>query len=214
MPHVPGRPLGVSARSHRPVNFRGPLSAALAAVLLGAAPRPAPLTVYSAPAADRPAGASRTSLTDAVLPDGRISAPLGTAQLVGTNPLGVAISPNGRWAVVSNAMSDVHDVAAPPAKAALLHAGYSLTVVDTQTMSIVSSMQESDSDFYSGVAIENDPANPGTMLVLASDGANNRVQVLSLNDGGSLNRTTTIAVEGFPGRIVLSKDGRVAYVAC
>ena len=193
------------------MNFRGPLSAALAAVLLGAAPRPAPLTVYSAPAAERPAGASRTSATDAVLPDGRISAPLGLALMVGTNPLGVALSPNGRFAVVSNGEQDTN-VPAPPPEAAMLHAGYSLTVVDTQTMTIAANYQAPDAAFYSGVAAVADPSAPGATMVLACDGAHNLVRVFSLSDGGSLAPQETIGVPGFPTAIRVAKDGRVAYV--
>ena len=85
-----------------PCRLRPILTALLAAVLLGAASRPAPLIVYSAPAGLRPAGADRIHPTVAVLPDGRVAAPAGSSLFVGTNPLGVALSPDGRYAIVSN----------------------------------------------------------------------------------------------------------------
>jgi hypothetical protein len=74
----------------------------MAAVLLGAAHKPAPLIVYSAPAGDRPAGADNVHPTNAILPNGRIAAPVGSSVFVGTNPLGMALSPDGRYIVVTN----------------------------------------------------------------------------------------------------------------
>jgi DNA-binding beta-propeller fold protein YncE len=194
------------------VNVRAPLTAALAAVLLGAAPRPAPLTVYAPPAGLRPAGASRERATDAVLPDGRIAAPLGQTIFVGTNPLGVALSPDGRYAIVSNAEQTAAD--APPASTPGLISGYSLTVVDARTMRIASVYRDADLALSAGAAVVRDPANPSHTLVLAAEGQHAAVRVFDLGADGTLTpELQTIAVGGFPAALSLGSSGRILYVA-
>ncbi len=184
----------------------------MAAVLLGAAPRPAPLTMYSAPAGDRPAGASRLEPTDAVLPNGRTAAPIGTSIFVGTNPFGVAVTPDGRFVIVSNDEQDATLAAPPPTNATQVRAGFSLTVVDARTMRIASVYQASGLSLFSGVVALRDPASPGSTIVLASDGANNAVRVFQLGADGGLTAQSTIALPGFPAQIAVSANGRIAYV--
>ncbi|MDE2481171.1 MAG: bifunctional YncE family protein/alkaline phosphatase family protein [bacterium] len=193
------------------MKIRGPLAAALAAVLLAAAPRQ-PLLVYSAPAGVRPAGANALHRTDAVLPDGRIAAPVGVATFVGTNPLGVALSPDGRYAIVSNDEQLTNPPSAAPSPE--LAAGYSLAVVDTRTMRVASVYHADDAAFFVGVAAVRDPANPAQTLVLASDGPNGRVRVFDLADDGTLTpEPAVLAVGGFPATIDIAPNGRIAYVA-
>jgi DNA-binding beta-propeller fold protein YncE len=182
----------------------------LAAVLLGA-PRPAAITVYSAPAAARPAGASPERPTDAVLPDGRIAAPLGASTFIGTNPLALAVSPDGRYVIVENAQQNSALGAAPPSEPNVV-AGYSLAVADARTMRVVSVYRDAALTLFSGVATANDPANPSQTLVLASDGARGLVQFFSLGGDGTLTPTSQVAVAGFPDKIALGGGGRVAYV--
>ena len=187
------------------------MSAALAAVLLGAAPRPAPQYVYSAPAASRPAGASPERPTAAVLPDGRIAAPLGVATFVGTDPLGVAVSPDGRFAVVINAQQNAALGTAPPSAPNIV-AGYSIAVVDTQTMHVVSVYRDAGLTLFTGVAAANDPNDPSQTIVLVSDGAHGLVRFFSLNGEGTLTPQGQVLIAGFPDKIVLGAGGRVAYV--
>ncbi len=184
----------------------------MAAVLLGAAPRPLPLTMYSAPAGDRPAGASRLEPTDAVLPNGRTASPIGTSIFVGTNPLGVTVTPDGRFVVVSNDEQDPSLAAPPPSNAQQVRAGYSLTVVDTRSMRITSVYQAPELALFSGVVALRDPASPDSTIVLASDGANNLVRVFQVGGNGTLTPQSTIAVPGFPAQITLSQNQRIAYV--
>lgn len=186
--------------------------AALAAVLLGAVPRPAPLYVYSAPAAARPAGASPGRATDAVLPDGRIAAPLGAATFVGTNPLGVAVSPDGHYAVVVNAQQNAALGAAPPSAPNIV-AGYSIAVVDARTMSVVSVYRDPALTLFSGVAAARDPNDPSQTIVLASDGAHGLVRFFSLGSDGALMPQGQVPIAGFPDTIALGAGGRVAYVS-
>ncbi len=190
------------------MHFRGPLAAALAVVLLGAA-KPA---AFSAPAGDRPAGASRSHPADAILPDGRISAPLGVAMLVGTNPQGIALSPNGRYAIVSNVARDGMSAPPPPAEYAMLRDGSSLCVVDTKTMAVARVYESGDISFAGGIVAYADPANAAITVVLASDGAHNRIRVFTLGGDGTLTPSDAIEVAGSPNKIALSADGRMAYV--
>jgi DNA-binding beta-propeller fold protein YncE len=184
----------------------------LAAVLLGAAPRPATYPIYDAPAGVRPAGASAQRATDAVLPDGRIAAPLGVAAFVGTDPLGLAISPDGRFAIVGNAEQN-SALGAPPPSAPNVVAGYSLAVVDTSSMRVVSVYRDAALMLFRGLAATSDPADPSRTLVLASDGEHGLVRSFDLGVDGTLTPDRAIAVPGFPDAITLGAGGRVAYVA-
>ena len=179
---------------------------------MGAAPRTAPLTVYSSPAGDQPAGASRLHPTDAILPDGRTAAPLGDAVFVGTNPLGVAVTPDGRYAIVTN--DSQRSGLSAPASAPDLVSGSSLAVVDTRTMRVASVYHGSET-FFVGIAALRDPANPARTIVLASDGSSNSVRVFDLDATGTLNpESQSIELSSrFPATIALSSNGRVAYVA-
>jgi DNA-binding beta-propeller fold protein YncE len=196
-------------------------AAALAAVLFGAASHRTPLTIYRAPAGTRPAGPSPQRATAAVLLDGRIAAPLGDTIFVGTNPQGVALSPDGRYVVVSN---DGASRETPPRPKSRLVAGYSLAVVDTATMRVVDVFQDRDDAFTSGIAVVRDPRNPAQTLVLASDGPHDVVRVFDLSYDGVLSTETSIPLpvadapgfagdgRAFPSSIAVSRDGRTAYV--
>ncbi len=197
-------------------------TAAVAAVFFGAAPRHVPLTVYGAPAGTRPAGASAQRPTAAVLPDGRISAPIGDTIFVGTNPQGVALSPDGRFAVVSDD-AEAPD-AGPIAAASALVAGYALTVVDTQSMHVTDVYHDAAATFSPGVAVLSDPRNPAQTLVLACDGVHDVLRVFDLSFDGKLKPESPIVLPlasspGYAGdrragptAIAMSSDGRIAYV--
>ena len=172
----------------------------------------APLITFSAPAAERPAGASPQRPTDAVLPDGRIAAPLGASIFVGTDPQAVAAAPDGRYVVVANA--EQHPtVSTPPASSPAIVAGYSLAVVDARAMRVVSVYHDPSLTVFRGLAIVRDPNDAAREIVLASDGAHNAVRVFDLDAGGTLNPQPTITVGGYPDTIALAPNGRTAYVA-
>jgi DNA-binding beta-propeller fold protein YncE len=178
---------------------------------MGAAPRTAPpLTIYSSPAGDQPAGTNRLRPTDAVLPDGRTASPLGDAVFVGTNPLGVAVSPDGRYAIVTNNSQQTGLQA--PAWAPNIVSGSSLTVVDTRTMS-VASVYHGPEMFFAGIAALRDPANPQQTIVLASDGASNGVRIFDLAPNGTLTpETQSVELSSrFPATIAVSSNGKTAY---
>lgn len=186
-------------------SFRPIAAALLAAVLLGAGGRPAPLIVYSSPAGTQPSGLDKIHPSNAVLPNGRIAAPAGATLFVGSNPLGLALSPDGRYAVVSND--------APPPDS-------SLTVVETKTMRVVDEYRNPSASFFMGVAIARDPAAPSRTLVLASDVSIGAVRVFDLGASGELSLSgqaiqlpRATGARAFPATIAVSPDNRTAYVA-
>src|SRR6185437_13806011 len=99
-------------------------AAALAFALLGAAPLP---TIYTAPAGSRAAGAPNPARPyNVILPNGRIVAPVGRSVVVGMNALGVAVTPDGKYAVVSN--DDEREESAQSSIVPQARGGYSLAV--------------------------------------------------------------------------------------
>jgi DNA-binding beta-propeller fold protein YncE len=181
-------------------------AAALAVALTGAAPLP---TVYTAPAGLRNAGAPHADNPyDVVLPDGRIVAPIGSSVHVGgRDAIGVALSPDGRYAIVTNGP-----------------AASSLAVVDTRTMARSSEYAATGTQFFLGVAALKDPANPQQTLVLASTGNGNSVEFFRMDGTGTLQPENEVAMPlandprfinnggAFPGSIVLASNHRIAYV--
>jgi YVTN family beta-propeller protein len=204
------------------MRFRVLAAAIFAAFLFGAARRHVPLTVYSAPAGTRLAGVSSERDTAGILPDGRIVSPVGAAIFVGTNPQSVALSPDGRYAVVGN--DDADTSITPRSGTQGLVSGYSLVVVDTARMRVTDVYSDPAATFYAGLAVVADPHNPAQTLVLASDGAHDVVRVFDISYNGKLTPEQAIALpvasspgyaingRAFPSSIAISPDGRVAYV--
>ncbi len=200
------------------MSFKPFAAALLGAVLLGAGPRPVPLIVYSAPAGVRPTGADRIHPTSAILPNGRVAAPVGESLFVGADPLGLALSPDGRFAIVSNDGNGAATVA-PPAGGMLIR-GYSLAVVDTRNMRLASVYNDPSASFFIGVAAVRDPNDQSRTIVLASDGAAGVLRIYDLDAAGQLTpeaQTIALPSEGgrhaFPAGIALAPNGRTAYVA-
>ncbi len=196
------------------------LAAALlgAVVLLGAEAKAAPLIVYSAPAGARPTGADRIHPTTAILPNGRIAAPVGTSIFVGADPLGLALSPDGRYAILSNGGGGT--MGAAPGYGASLVSGSSLAVVDVRRMTVVNVYRDASATFFMGVAATRDPNDAARTIVLASDGAAGVVRLYDLDANGQLAaRSQTIALStpsgrrAFPAGIAIAANGRIAYVA-
>ena len=197
------------------------IAAGLACALLGAAAPDS--TIYSAPAASRPAGAPNAAHPyDAILPNGRIVAPVGKNVVVGMNALGVALSPDGRYAIVSN--DDERQRDARSSISPMARGGYTLAVVDTRTMHLTDVYTAKNTSFFLGVVALKDPNDPRRTLVIASGGPSNTVHFFRLSSAGTLrDEPAVLAIPGgaephfanqnhaFPGSLALSKNGRVAY---
>jgi hypothetical protein len=167
------------------------LTAALAAVLLGATR--APLIVYQAPAGSQPAGVTDARRPfDAILPSGRAVSPFGTSVGLGGGALGLTLTPNGRFAIVSDPQT--------------------IRVIDTRTLQPVDARSYRPNYFFAGLVTERDPADPTRTIVLAPGGANNAVRVLDVSDAGTLTDEPSVPIL-LPNALALSADGRYAYVA-
>ena len=173
---------------------------------------------YAAPAATAPAGALRGNGFDAVLPSGRIVSPVGESVLTGMNALGFALTPDGRFAIVSNddeREGQVHALRDPSATG-----GFSLAVVDVATMRVVDRYVAARGEtFWVGVSAVRDPAAPSRTLVLVAGGPSNAVYAFTLDAGGHLapDSKHVIAIpadnaHSYPGTIALASDGRHAFV--
>ena len=203
------------------MKLRGLLAAALAFVLLGAAPLP---TVYTAPAGSREAGAPHPGDPyDAVLPNGRIAAPVGKSVVVGMHAQGVAMSPGGKYLIVSNDAATAGNTASRIVPA--VRGGYSLAVVDANTMRVTDVYRADGASFFLGVAALKDPAHPAQTLVVAAGGSSNTIRFFRLDARGKLHASgTPLAVppaadpryanehQAFPGWIALAPGGGSAYV--
>lgn len=194
---------------------------ALAVVLTAAAPLP---TVYNAPSGSRPAGAPDPAVPyNFVLPNGRIVAPVGKSVVVGMNSLGVTLTPDGRYAIVTN--DDEREAGVASRITPQVRGGFSLTVIDARTMAVTDSYQDDELSLFLGIATLKDPAHPGQMLVMASTGGANTMRFWRVDPAGKLHpESTFLALPGptdpryanqnhaFPGWIALSSNRRVAYV--
>jgi YVTN family beta-propeller protein len=214
------------------VTLRQPIAAALAAVLLGAThahvhARPAhhaPLTLYRAPAGTRPAGAPNPVIPfDAILPNGRTVAPVGDSAFVGAGAAGIALTADGKYAVVSN-VDDRTDGATYP-RDARIGDGYSLAVVNSATMHVASVFLEKRQSLARGVIVLRDPSDASRSLVFAAGGRDNAVHVFDLDASGVLvEEPDSIAMPGgsdaryadygqaFPLAIAAAPDERTIYV--
>ncbi len=193
-------------------------------MLVGAAPA---LTIYSAPAGNRVAGApDANNPYNVILPNGRTVAPVGKSVVVGMNALGVALSPDEKYAIVSN---DDEREGVAVSRYSPVHGGYSLTVVNTATMRVTDNFTATGIKFFLGVVAVKDPAHPGQTLVIASGGGNDVVYFFQLDPAGKLQQETpplqtmppvplplhplyANANHAFPGWITLSANRRIAYV--
>lgn len=194
---------------------------ALAPALLAAA---AAQTVYSAPAGNRAAGPLTPSNPyNVILPNGRIVQPAGRSVVVGMNALGIALSPDGKYAIISNddEREDLVNSRIVPA----VSGGFSLAVVNTATMRVTGVYKGDNIKFFLGVVALRDPAYPSQTLVIAAGGPRDNLYFLHLDRFGKLHEATPFIFlparidpryadqyKTFPGWITLSSDHRVAYV--
>jgi DNA-binding beta-propeller fold protein YncE len=185
------------------------------------------LTLYSAPAGNRIAGAANPNNPyNVILPNGRSVAPVGRSVVVGMNALGVVLSPDGKYAIVTN---DDERESTAISRYTQVHGGYSLTVVNTATMSVTDNYTAKDIKLFLGVVALNDPAHPGQTLVIASGGGNDTIYFFHLDPAGKLQQDAPPLQtmpplpmpskplyanmnRAFPGSIVLSPDHRIVYV--
>ena len=101
-----------------------------------------------------------------VAPDGKILKPAGTTIQIGMDPLGVALTPDGKFLIAAN--SDEREGNFVSLQSAINKGGYSLSVVNTATMQVVS--QINNLPTYIGLQITSNA--DGSYTVWASGGPN------------------------------------------
>lgn len=180
---------------------------------------------FVAPAGSLPAQHLRDAVFDAVLPSGRIVTPFGASVVTGMNALGFALSPDGRYAVVSN--DDERDGRVRSAVDPRVYGGYSLSVVETASMRVVDRFAYPGETYVGGVAALRDPRAPQRTLVFVAGGPSNAVYVLDLDAAGhitpdirhvipvadALDPASGPSGRSIPSTLVASVDGRRVYAA-
>ncbi len=191
----------------------------------GAAAKPAAPLVFEPPAGNRAAGLlDPADPYSQILPSGRLVVPEGASVAVGMNALGVTLTPDGRFALVSNC--DEGGSSATNGLDPRIRGGYSLAVVETATMRLVEQYRAPGATFFAGIVAFADPLDAGRTLVFAAGGADDAVAVFDLDGAGHLvpDRVPSIAMplstdaqaanagRAFPASLVASKDGTRVYV--
>ena len=116
-----------------------------------------------------------------VLPNGKKVTPAGISIQIGMNPLGVALTPDGKFLVSSN--DDEREGSYSSYQSAVNVGGYSLTVIDTASFTVVSQLHTTQR-FFVGMQISGPAGGPYTLW--AAGGADNDVKVFSLSGAGVL----------------------------
>ena len=179
-----------------------------------------------------------------VLPSGRIVRPAGISTQIGMNPLGVALTPDGKYLIASN--DDERDGNLASLQNPTNQGGYSLSVVDTSTMKVVSQTNVAGR-FFIGLQV----TGAGPYTVWVSGGPENTVKTFAISNSGIIGATpsasititpllaqnqgyvsnytpdpalptnsvpTNFSSKGakttFPAGSMLSPDGKFLYVAC
>lgn len=169
----------------------------MAASRLGAGPT---VSLLANPAGTQTAQIA--GLTRAILPDGRIVTPHGAQLQVGLEPLGSALSPNGKTLVLTDSGNDG---GGGPTN--------SLEVIDTQSLTVTYRLQEPG--FFVGAAFS--PNGKTVYTSVASDSRSSSADSIvahTLGDiSGTRNITTTLQPGDFPAGLSIGPGGRTLYVA-
>ncbi|HET6384510.1 MAG TPA: bifunctional YncE family protein/alkaline phosphatase family protein [Armatimonadota bacterium] len=120
-----------------------------------------------------------------VLPDGRVARPVGTPIPVGLLPLGLALSPDGRWLAALND-GEVNE---------------SISLIDTRTNKVISTTPISKA--FVGITFSAD----GAHLFVAEGGGLAVAEYTVDPSSGALTSSGAIPVPGYPTGLALSSDG-------
>ena len=124
-----------------------------------------------------------------VLPNGRVVRPAGVSVQVGMNPLGARLTPDGAFLVTSN--DDERGTGLASLKDSRNRGGYSLSVINTSSMDVVSQI-DTAGRYFVGLAI----TGSGPYTVWAAGGADHDVKLFTISSQGAISR-------GSPSRIAI-----------
>jgi YVTN family beta-propeller protein len=125
-----------------------------------------------------------------VLPNGRKVIPAGNTIQIGMNPLGVAVTPDGKFLITTNDDERESGFASYQSPGVNL-GGYSISVVDTTAMAVVSQTNVSGK-FFVGLQV----TGTGPYTVFASGGGDNDVKLFTVSATGQI-------AAGTPAHIVI-----------
>ncbi|MGC2321768.1 MAG: bifunctional YncE family protein/alkaline phosphatase family protein [Terriglobales bacterium] len=126
-----------------------------------------------------------------VLPSGAFAKPAGQTIQVGMNPLGVVLTPDGKFLITSN--DDEREGGFASYQSTINTGGYSLSVIDTSTMTVVSQFR-STGLFYIGLQV----SGSGPYTLWASGGPDNDVKIFDISSTGSLTPSTPASIKILP----------------
>src|SRR5581483_9642087 len=118
-----------------------------------------------------------------VLPNGRKVTPAGNILQIGMNPLGITLTPDGKYLISSN--DDERDTNFTSYQSTVNLGGYSLSVMDTSTLKVVSQYNVSGKYF---VGLQATGTGPYTVWV--SGGADNDVKLFNVSTAGVITQGT------------------------
>src|SRR5262249_16225094 len=136
-----------------------------------------------------------------VLPNGRIVKPAGITIQIGMNPLGVALTPDGKFLITSN--DDEREGGLVSAQNPTNTGGYTLSVIDTLSMNVVSKLS-SKARFFIGLQVSGD----GPYTVWASGGPDNDIKLFTVSAIGAIAPGTPASIPILP--ILPSTQGYVS----
>ena len=141
------------------------------------------------PGAERPAGPGQfgDDYYHGVLPNGRIVRPAGRSVQIGMTPLGARLSPDGRFLITSNDDDDAANLASQ--RSATITGSYSLFVIDTKTMTVVSQTSAAGR-FFLGLQV----TGSGPYTVWASGGGDNSVKRFTVSSSGVISAAGSIII--------------------
>lgn len=121
-----------------------------------------------------------------VSPNGRKLTPAGTVVQTGMNPLGLGLTPDGKYLITSN--DDEREGGFQSFQNSKNVGGYSLNVIDTSTMTVAS--QITTGQFYIGLQV----TGTGPYTVWASGGVSNKILLYTVQANGSITSGPTITI--------------------
>jgi YVTN family beta-propeller protein len=138
-----------------------------------------------------------------VLPNGRKVTPAGTSIQIGMNPLGIAVTPDGKFLISTN--DDEREGGLVSYQSAVNIGGYSISVVDTTSMTVVSQTNVAGK-FFVGLQV----TGAGPYTVWASGGGDNDVKIFSVSATGQITAGTPAHIVILPWSHV-GDDGFVSH---